>query len=225
MKLELARSAGFCYGVRRAVELAEQAAAQGTPCVMLGSIIHNQAVIGRLAEQGLRSVKTPEEVPDGASVIIRSHGESRAVYKTLESRGAQILDATCPNVTRIHEIVRQAEEQGRRPVIVGTPDHPEVTAIAGWCREPVVVSGAEALEKWLLEAPDRRNLPITLVSQTTSTRKIWDDCVKKAKKECTNAEFFDTICGATSKRQEEAHRLAQQCSLMTVFIAGRSIKS
>ena len=111
MKLELARIAGFCYGVRRAVELAEQAAAQGTPCVMLGSIIHNQAVIGRLAEQGLRSVKTPEEVPDGASVIIRSHGESRAVYKTLESRGAQILDATCPNVTRIHEIVRQAEKR------------------------------------------------------------------------------------------------------------------
>lgn len=217
MKLELARSAGFCYGVRRAVELAEQAAAQGTPCVMLGSIIHNQAVIGRLAEQGLRSVKTPEEVPDGASVIIRSHGESRAVYKTLESRGAQILDATCPNVTRIHEIVRQAEEQGRRPVIVGTPDHPEVTAIAGWCREPVVVSGAEALEKWLLEAPDRRNLPITLVSQTTSTRKIWDDCVKKAKKECTNAEFFDTICGATSKRQEEAHQLAEKCSMMVVI--------
>ena len=217
MKLELARSAGFCYGVRRAVELAEQAAAQGTPCVMLGSIIHNQAVIGRLAEQGLRSVKTPEEVPDGASVIIRSHGESRAVYKTLESRGAQILDATCPNVTRIHEIVRQAEEQGRRPVIVGTPDHPEVTAIAGWCREPVVVSGAEALEKWLLEAPDRRNLPITLVSQTTSTRKIWDDCVKKAKKECTNAEFFDTICGATSKRQEEARQLAQTCGMMVVI--------
>lgn len=217
MKLELARSAGFCYGVRRAVELAEQAAAQGTPCVMLGSIIHNQAVIGRLAEQGLRSVKTPEEVPDGASVIIRSHGESRTVYKTLESRGAQILDATCPNVTRIHEIVRQAEEQGRRPVIVGTPDHPEVTAIAGWCREPVVVSGAEALEKWLLEAPDRRNLPITLVSQTTSTRKIWDDCVKKAKKECTNAEFFDTICGATSKRQEEAHQLAEKCSMMVVI--------
>ena len=217
MKLELARSAGFCYGVRRAVELAEQAAAQGTPCVMLGSIIHNQAVIGRLAEQGLRSVKTPEEVPDGASVIIRSHGESRAVYKTLESRGTQILDATCPNVTRIHEIVRQAEEQGRRPVIVGTPDHPEVTAIAGWCREPVVVSGAEALEKWLLEAPDRRNLPITLVSQTTSTRKIWDDCVKKAKKECTNAEFFDTICGATSKRQEEARQLAEKCSMMVVI--------
>ena len=217
MKLELARSAGFCYGVRRAVELAEQAAAQGTPCVMLGSIIHNQAVIGRLAEQGLRSVKTPEEVPDGASVIIRSHGESRAVYKTLESRGAQILDATCPNVTRIHEIVRQAEEQGRRPVIVGTPDHPEVTAIAGWCREPVVVSGAEALEKWLLEAPDRRNLPITLVSQTTSTRKIWADCVKKAKKECTNAEFFDTICGATSKRQEEARQLAEKCSMMVVI--------
>ncbi len=91
-------------------------------------------------------------------------------------------------------------------------------AIAGWCCHPVVLSGAEELENWLAEDPSRRrNLPLTFVSQTTSTRKIWDDCVKKAKKECTNAEFFDTICGATSKRQEEAHRLAAQCGTMVVI--------
>ena len=190
--------------------------------MMLGSIIHNKDVIARLAEKGLTAVERPEDVPEGSAVIIRSHGEGRAVYDQLRARGVEILDATCPNVTRIHQIVAQAEETGRQPVIVGTPDHPEVTAIAGWCSHPVVVSGAEELEKWLVQDEKRRNLPLTFVSQTTSTRKIWDDCVKKAKKECTNAEFFDTICGATSKRQEEAHRLAQQCSLMVVIGDGKS---
>ena len=222
MSVVLAKSAGFCYGVRRAVELAERTAEEGRPCVMLGSIIHNKDVIARLAERGLTAVERPEDVPEGSAVIIRSHGEGRAVYDQLRARGVEILDATCPNVTRIHQIVAQAEEMGRQPVIVGTPDHPEVTAIAGWCSHPVVVSGAEELEKWLVQDEKRRNLPLTFVSQTTSTRKIWDDCVKKAKKECTNAEFFDTICGATSKRQEEAHRLAQQCSLMVVIGDGKS---
>ena len=222
MSVVLAKSAGFCYGVRRAVELAERTAEEGRPCVMLGSIIHNKDVIARLAEKGLTAVERPEGVPEGSAVIIRSHGEGRAVYDQLRARGVEILDATCPNVTRIHQIVAQAEETGRQPVIVGTPDHPEVTAIAGWCSHPVVVSGAEELEKWLVQDEKRRNLPLTFVSQTTSTRKIWDDCVKKAKKECTNAEFFDTICGATSKRQEEAHRLAQQCSLMVVIGDGKS---
>ena len=215
-KVMLAKSAGFCYGVRRAVELAEQTAAEGKPCVMLGSIIHNKDVVGRLAEQGLYAVRTPEEVPEGSAVIIRSHGESRAVHEGLAQRGIEILDATCPNVTRIHQIVAQAEQRGRVPVIVGTHDHPEVVAIAGWCRTPVIVSGAEELENWLSEVPERRTIPLTFVSQTTSTKKIWDDCVKKAKKECTNAEFFDTICGATSKRQEEARQLAQICGLMVV---------
>ena len=222
MRMILAKSAGFCYGVKRAVELAEQAAAQGEPCVMLGYIIHNSDVVRRLAEQGVYVVERPEEVPQGSGVIIRSHGESRETYRRLEERGARILDATCPNVTRIHQIVARAEEQGRQPVIIGTPDHPEVTAIAGWCRHPVVLAGEEDLEHWLSQDPQRREKPLTFVSQTTSTRKIWDGCVKKAKKECTNPEFFDTICGATSKRQEEAHQLAAQCDKMVVIGDGKS---
>ncbi len=216
MKVILARSAGFCYGVRRAVELAEETAFSGKPCVMLGSIIHNRNVVDRLAEKGLFAVERPEQVPDGSRVIIRSHGESRAVHDSLRERGVEILDATCPNVTRIHQIVQGAEERGRTPVIVGAPDHPEVLAIAGWCKGPVVVSGEKDLENWLFQRPERTNLPLTFVSQTTSTKKIWEGCVKKAKKECTNAEFFDTICGATSKRQEEARQLAGKCGLMVV---------
>ena len=216
MKVVVARSAGFCYGVRRAVELAEEQAARGVPCVMLGSLIHNRDVTRRLAAQGLRVVDSPEEVPDGAAVIIRSHGESRAVHEHFAWRWIEVFDATCPNVTHIHQIVEEAELRGRQPVIVGTPDHPEVLAIAGWCKAPVVLSGEKDLEKWLESGENRNNLPLTFVSQTTSTKKIWDNCVKKAKKLCTNAEFFDTICGATSKRQEEARQLAAQCGLMVV---------
>jgi 4-hydroxy-3-methylbut-2-enyl diphosphate reductase len=166
---------------------------------------------------GLQEVERPEDVPEGATVLIRSHGEGQAVYRLLEQRGAKILDATCPNVTRIHQIVREAEEQGRQPVIVGTPNHPEVTAIAGWCRHPLVISGVEELDKCLESIPNCRNLPLTFVCQTTSTKKIWGECLKKAKKECTNAKFFDTICGATSTRQEEARQLAQQCGMMVVI--------
>ncbi|MEY8419539.1 bifunctional 4-hydroxy-3-methylbut-2-enyl diphosphate reductase/30S ribosomal protein S1 [Oscillospiraceae bacterium 44-5] len=215
-KVVLAKSAGFCYGVRRAVELAEEKAAQGIPCVMLGPIIHNRDVIDRLAAQGLRVVDRPEQVPDGSAVIIRSHGESRAVHEHFAWRWIEVFDATCPNVTHIHQIVEEAELRGRQPVIVGTPDHPEVLAIAGWCKAPVVLSGEKDLEKWLESGENRNNLPLTFVSQTTSTQKIWENCVKKAKKLCTNAEFFDTICGATSKRQEEARQLAAQCGLMVV---------
>ena len=215
-KIVLAKSAGFCYGVRRAVELAEEKAAQGIPCVMLGPIIHNRDVIDRLAAQGLRVVDRPEQVPDGSAVIIRSHGESRAVHEHFAWRWIEVFDATCPNVTHIHQIVEEAELRGRQPVIVGTPDHPEVLAIAGWCKAPVVLSGEKDLEKWLESGENRNNLPLTFVSQTTSTQKIWENCVKKAKKLCTNAEFFDTICGATSKRQEEARQLAAQCGLMVV---------
>lgn len=133
MKIRIANSAGFCYGVRRAVELAEGAAQSGEPCVMLGPIIHNQDMMDHLARHGLRAVVRPEEVPEGSEVIIRSHGESRAVHEGLHARGVRILDATCPNVTRIHQIVARAEEQGRQPIIIGTRDHPEVLAIAGWC--------------------------------------------------------------------------------------------
>ena len=217
MKLKLARSAGFCYGVRRAVELAQEAGRTACPCVMLGPIIHNNSVIEALGEQGIGIVRTPEEVPAGCKAIIRSHGEPRAVYQALEARGVELVDATCPNVARIHRIVCQAEEEGRQVLIIGTPDHPEITAIAGWCRHPVVLDGPEALEQWLSSHPEAAGLPLTMVSQTTSTRQSWSNCVEKAKKECTNLKIFDTICNATYKRQSEAQELAARCEAMIVI--------
>ena len=220
MKLELARSAGFCYGVRRAVELAEEAARSGRPCVMLGPVIHNRNVIDYLKGLGVGVADTPEEVPDGAAVIIRSHGECRAVHEALARRGLAVVDATCPNVARIHRIVAEAEEKGRQVLIIGDPAHPEVRAIAGWCGHPVVLEGAGELEAWLSKDPKNREKPLTMVAQTTSTRAIWDSAAEKAKKECTNTKIFDTICNATCKRQSEAQELAARCGAMVV-IGGR----
>ena len=220
MRLELARSAGFCYGVRRAVQMAEMAAEEGRPCVMLGPIIHNRDVIAYLESIGVGLVDTPEEVPPGTAVLIRSHGEGRPVHEALARLGRPVIDATCPNVSRIHQIVSRAEEGGRQVLIIGTRTHPEVAAIAGWCRRPVVLEGAEELSNWLETAPERRDIPLTMVSQTTSTRFIWDSCVEKAKKECTNLKIFDTICNATCKRQSEAQALAARSDAMVV-IGGR----
>ncbi len=220
MRLELARSAGFCYGVRRAVQMAEMAAEEGRPCVMLGPIIHNRDVIAYLESIGVGLVDTPEEVPPGTAVLIRSHGEGRPVHEALARLGRPVIDATCPNVSRIHQIVSRAEEGGRQVLIIGTRTHPEVAAIAGWCRRPVVLEGVAELSNWLETAPERRDIPLTMVSQTTSTRFIWDSCVEKAKKECTNLKIIDTICNATCKRQSEAQALAARSDAMVV-IGGR----
>ena len=215
-RIRLAKHAGFCYGVKRAVELAEQAAESGRPCVLLGHLIHNDAVVSRLGAMGVPTVKDVAEVPPGAAVMIRSHGEPKAVYEYLSGRGSEIIDATCPNVRAIHRLVGRAEEEGRQSIIIGTPDHPEVTAIAGWCSRPVVLPDAQALEQWLQEKPARRGEPLTMVSQTTATQEAWTECVKKAKKECTNLKIFDTICSATCKRQQSAQLLAAECDAMIV---------
>ena len=216
MRIVLARSAGFCYGVKRAVEMAEEAARNGG-AVLLGPVIHNDHVVAGLTEQGAALVHSVEEVPPGSVVILRSHGEARRVHEALAAKGCRIVDTACPNVQRIHRLVAEAEAAGRQPVIIGTPDHPEIVAIAGWCENPVTLPDGAALADWLAERPERREMPLTLVSQTTSTREIWDSAIETAKKECTNAEIFDTICNATYIRQSEAQELAARCEAMIVI--------
>ena len=217
MSVRVAASAGFCFGVDRAVGLVEQTVREGKRAVTLGPIIHNHHVVQHFAALGVREIASPEEVPVGSAVIIRSHGVSRAVYEALQARGLEIIDATCPFVSRIHRIVQEAEANGRQPLIIGTPEHPEVVAIAGWCRHPLVFPDGEALQKWLDDDPKRHDLPFTMVSQTTSTQFLWDSCKKIAKKVCTNLEIFDTICNATFCRQSEAVKIAEKCGAMVVI--------
>ncbi|MBO2527368.1 MAG: bifunctional 4-hydroxy-3-methylbut-2-enyl diphosphate reductase/30S ribosomal protein S1 [Clostridiales bacterium] len=216
MKIKIAKTAGFCYGVNRAVGLVEQAIADGKATVTFGPIAHNRHLVRHFEELGVKEISALEKIPDGCTVIIRSHGIPRAVYEALEQKNVEIIDATCPSVKRIHSLVAKAEEQGRQPVIIGTPTHPEIIAIAGWCKHPLVFSNAEELKNWLISSENNKDLPITMVSQTTSTQFLWDSCKKIVKKECTNREIFDTICRATENRQTEAAELAATCDAMIV---------
>ena len=216
MKLTIAKYAGFCYGVQRAVDLVEQTIREGKQAVTLGPIAHNSHLVQHFEALGVREISDVSAIPDGATVIIRSHGVPRATYEALEKKNVKIVDATCPSVKRIHGIVAAAEEQGRQPIIIGTPTHPEVRAIAGWCSHPLVFPDAEALKKWLDASPENAKIPLTVVSQTTSTQFLWDSCKKIIKKVCTNHEIFDTICKATENRQREAAKLAAQCDAVIV---------
>ena len=216
MSVRTAKSAGFCFGVSRAAELVEQAAAAGKQAATLGPIIHNRHVVNKFEAMGVRVIETPEDARNGETIIIRSHGVSRAVYERLQKRDAEIIDATCPFVKRIHEIVSRAEGEGRLPVIIGTPTHPEVEGIAGWCSRCEVFPDAAALENWANSGENLKDLAICMVSQTTSTESLWKTCVSFAKKEFTNPKIFDTICRATEYRQSEAAELSKTCQAMVV---------
>ena len=216
MNVTVAKSAGFCFGVSRAVELVEHSAGQGGRTLTLGPIIHNRHVVERFEKMGVRVIEQPEDASAGDTVIIRSHGVSRDVYKRLEAQGATIIDATCPFVKRIHKIVSQAEQEGKLPIIIGTPTHPEVEGIAGWCTRCTVFADAESLENWVREEAIPADLPVCMVSQTTSTEFLWKKCVQFAKKQFTYLQTFDTICRATECRQREASELSQRCGAMVV---------
>ena len=214
MHLRLAETAGFCSGVRRAIRIAEAEAPGG--CWVLGELIHNRMEMERLRNLGLRSAASVEEVPAGASVIIRSHGEPGEVIERLRSKGCRVVDATCPNVTRIHRIVRDAAEKGRLPVVIGDRNHPEVKGIVGSAPTVLVLRNEEETGKWISEAHLPPETPLTVVFQTTEVREIVKKCAGTLKKQYTNSEISDTICDATFSRQKEAAGLSAICDAMLV---------
>ncbi len=216
MNVQVAKSAGFCFGVNRAVELVEQAAKQGNTVVTLGPIIHNRHAVAHFAEMGVHVIDSPDQAQPGQTVVIRSHGVTRAIMEQLEQKQVTVVDATCPFVKRIHSIVSAAEDEGYLPVIIGTRSHPEVEGIAGWCSRCVIFETPQELEAWAKALPNRQDSPICMVCQTTSTESLWKLCVKIAKKQFTNLKIFDTICKATENRQTEAAALSQKCQAMVV---------
>ncbi len=214
--IELAKSAGFCFGVNRAVELVEQAARGGGKVATLGPIIHNRHAVDHFAELGVGVIQSPQDAEPGSTVIVRSHGVSRAVTEELERRGVRVVDATCPFVKRIHGIVSREEQAGYLPVIIGTRTHPEVEGIAGWCDRCEVFENLEELQKWAESGAVDADSPICMVCQTTSTENLWKLCVNFAKKQFTRLKIFDTICRATESRQSEAALLASRSDAMVV---------
>ena len=216
MSITVAESAGFCFGVNRAVELVERVAKNGKRVCTLGPIIHNRHAVAHFEEMGVRVINTPEEASSRDTVIIRSHGVTKAVQEQLEATGAEVVDATCPFVKRIHGIVSRACEEGALPVIIGTRIHPEVVGIAGWCNTCKIFETPEEVENWVQSGETPADFPIHMVCQTTSTESLWKKCGEIAKKQFTNLKIFDTICKATEFRQSEAAQLSKNCQAMVV---------
>ncbi len=217
MELRVAQTAGFCFGVRRAVDLAETLAKTHDVLYCYGEIIHNSHEISRLAQHGVKTAFSIDEIPDHAPVLIRAHGVPKAVYDAFSAKDCTIFDATCPFVAKIHKIVAEEYEAGRKIIILGSAGHPEVVGIAGWCRDALVFETpqalSEALDAGLLPAAS----PLSVVGQTTLNRSLWDISVKILKKRCTNCKIFDTICNATDERQAEARLLAGESGCMIVI--------
>lgn len=224
--LYTAQSAGFCFGVNRSVKLAEKMLdTDESPCFSLGELIHNCYVVAQLQSRGLAVAEAAEEIPQGSHVIIRSHGVSKAEHELLKQKGAVITDATCPKVTHIHNLVSEAQKEGRLPVIIGSAEHPEVIAICGWCDKSLVFPNSSEFARWLQNPTENRHKAITVVFQTTQTQKNLDETKKILKKQCTNFKVFDTICSATSIRQHDAAVLSQKCDAMVVIGAQHSANS
>ena len=216
-KLIVAKSAGFCFGVSRSVKMAEELLRSGEKCSSLGELIHNADVVNELASRGLRLIESPSEAHAGEKVLIRAHGIARSVQQELERSGAEIVDATCPKVKHIHNIVSEATAEGRFVIIIGMRRHPEVEGICGWCGEHMVFETAAELETWLNQNPDFWDKPLSVVVQTTQTHGNFTECCNILKKRCTNLKIFDTICKATDERQSEARLLAGASDQMIVI--------
>ena len=220
MEVIVAKTAGFCFGVKRAVEqVYEQIEKAERPVYTFGPIIHNEQVVEDLAQKGVRVIDTEEELETvrDAIVIIRSHGVGKHIYDLLERNGVTVVDATCPFVKKIHRIVQEQQAAGRRVIIVGNPDHPEVQGIRGWGDEgTLVVENADQIENLPVSTKDK----LCAVAQTTFNYNKFQDLVEKFEKKGYDILVLNTICNATQERQVEARRIASEVDAMIV-IGGR----
>lgn len=223
MEVILAKHAGFCFGVQRAVdtvyEQIEKRGKEGRPIYTYGPIIHNEEVVGDLQKRGVRvldSLADAGAIPEEArgTVIIRSHGVEKIVCERLKELGYDVVDATCPFVKRIHNIVEKESAAGKNIVIVGNAGHPEVEGIRGWSETDTYVAGAvEEAEKIVCQAGEE----VCIVSQTTFNYKKFQDVVEIFKERGYNGSVVNTVCNATEVRQAEARELAARVDVMIVI--------
>lgn len=216
MKVTLAKSAGFCFGVKRAVEMVYKEAETGKKVYTLGPIIHNEQVVQDLEQKGVRVIDTPEELSkaEDATVIIRSHGISADVYHQLEDKKVRIVDATCPFVSKIHRIVEKKYQEGSCIVIVGNANHPEVEGINGWCNGAATVIGSVSEAENYSQEPARK---LCVVAQTTFNYKKFKDIVDIFSKKSYDIDVMNTICNATEERQTDAAAIAGDSDAMIVI--------
>lgn len=214
--ITVAKTAGFCFGVKRAVNEAEKLAQSGGGYT-LGQLIHNPYVIKALEDKGIYAINDLDDVKEGKTLIIRSHGVGQGVYNELIRRNIPYIDATCPKVAKIHKIVKEESGKGANVLIAGDPSHPEVKGIIGHCRtEARVVNSVENIEDLVKSEKSFVQNSLIFLSQTTGNLSKWIEYKKIVKKHCTNLKIFDTICRATTCRQIEAEELASNSDIMIV---------
>lgn len=217
----VAKSAGFCFGVDRAVKLCYQALEKYSAVATLGPIIHNQNVVDDLTRKGARIVNSISELHPGECVIIRSHGVSAEVYQQLKQAGNPYVDATCPFVAKIHRIVEKHTKDGDFVLIAGDEKHPEVEAIVGHCKDNCFVfESEEGLNNFFQKNLLNSNKKLAIVAQTTYNILVWEKCLRALPKDNPNIMVYDTICHATQVRQSDADKLSRKSDLM-IIVGGR----
>ena len=218
MSIKKADSAGFCFGVNRAISMVKDLVDHDVKVCTLGPIIHNMEVVRELEQQGCRPVESIGEINEGEILVIRSHGVPKTVIDELDKKGIEYQDATCPFVKKIHRIVSEAVVGEEVVLIAGNASHPEVKGIIGNCKTDCYTFNNEGeLDNLLINILKKNNKLVKVVAQTTFDTKEWKKSVKKIKKLCTNSKIFDTICNATSVRQSEADEIAAQSDFMVVI--------
>ena len=216
MKVELAKSAGFCFGVEKAVNTVyEEAKKENEIVYTLGPIIHNEEVVKDMKKRGVEAVKMEDlaSLPKG-TVIIRSHGVSRDVYNFVKNSGHRVVDATCPFVKKIHAIVSVQSGKGKTVVIIGNPDHPEVMGIKGWGDKNTYA--VENIEQFI-NLGLKKDEEIIIVAQTTFNHKKFQEIIDKISLLGYDVRCFNTICNATQERQAEAKKIASNVDAMIVI--------
>ena len=215
MKINIAKSAGFCFGVKRAVDTVYKESSKKN-VYTFGPIIHNDEVVADLERQGVHVINDSEDFKSlsEGTIIIRSHGVSKAIYDEILNAGLDLVDATCPFVRKIHKIVERESGDGRVIIIIGNNHHPEVEGIMGWCHtHPIVIENREQAEGIELDADTK----ISIVSQTTFNYNKFQDIVEIIAKKGYDITVLNTICNATQERQVEAMRIASQVDVMLVI--------
>ena len=222
MHVILAKSAGFCFGVKRAVETVYREAQKGgQPIYTYGPIIHNEEVVADLEQKGVAVVHSVDELGENpkGTVIIRSHGVEKKIYDEIRALGFEIVDATCPFVLKIHRLVDQYSRDGYHIVIIGNDTHPEVEGIKGWSvpEQTTVIGNREDAEKFSLSSEKK----VCIVSQTTFNYNKFQELVEIMTKKGYDITVLNTICNATEERQTEAEQIAREADAMIV-IGGRA---
>ena len=217
MQVTVAKSAGFCFGVQRAVDTVYEQVEKGVrPIYTYGPIIHNEVVVQDLEEKGVQVLENQEDLEqlNEGTVIIRSHGVGKEIYDQISAKGLNCVDATCPFVKKIHRTVEKESAAGRQIIIIGNDNHPEVEGIKGWCHHPaLVIESAEQAEA--LNLPE--GTKVCIVSQTTFNYKKFKDLVEILDKKRYDRIVVNTICNATEERQTEARQIAGKVDAMIVI--------